>query len=74
MAKKSSKKYIELPYVVKGMDVSFSGILTFVEDLVKGNKKGLTNKQKAKMTKEQVKQAEEMMNIEFTKEDLCYSL
>ena len=52
MAKKSSKKYIELPYVVKGMDVSFSGILTFVEDLVKGNKKGLTNKQKAKMTKE----------------------
>jgi len=25
------KKYIELPYVVKGMDVSFSGLLTFVE-------------------------------------------
>ena len=25
------KKYIELPYTVKGMDVSFSGILTFVE-------------------------------------------
>jgi N6-L-threonylcarbamoyladenine synthase len=38
MAKKSTN-YIELPYVVKGMDVSFSGILTFVEELVKGKKK-----------------------------------
>ena len=25
------KKFIELPYIVKGMDVSFSGISTFVE-------------------------------------------
>ena len=49
MAKKG-KNYIELPYVVKGMDVSFSGILTFVEDLVKGKKKGLTRKQKARLT------------------------
>jgi N6-L-threonylcarbamoyladenine synthase len=24
-------KYIDLPYIVKGMDVSFSGILTFIE-------------------------------------------
>ena len=24
------RKYIELPYVVKGMDVSFSGLLTFI--------------------------------------------
>lgn len=53
MAKKGSN-YIELPYVVKGMDVSFSGILTYVEDLVKGNKKGLTKKQKAKMSPEQI--------------------
>jgi N6-L-threonylcarbamoyladenine synthase len=45
MAKKG-KNYIELPYVVKGLDVSFSGILTFVEDLVKGKKKVLTKKQK----------------------------
>jgi N6-L-threonylcarbamoyladenine synthase len=27
----SPPKYIELPYVVKGMDVSFSGLLTFIE-------------------------------------------
>lgn len=26
--------YIELPYIVKGMDVSFSGILTYIEKLV----------------------------------------
>ncbi|EFA01122.1 putative tRNA N6-adenosine threonylcarbamoyltransferase-like Protein [Tribolium castaneum] len=31
MAKKG-KKFIELPYCVKGMDVSFSGILTFMEE------------------------------------------
>ena len=30
-AKKSSGKYIPLPYAVKGMDVSFSGILSFIE-------------------------------------------
>lgn len=28
-------KYVELPYVVKGMDVSFSGILTKVQQLLK---------------------------------------
>ena len=26
-----SNRYIELPYIVKGMDVSFTGILTFIE-------------------------------------------
>lgn len=33
LAKKG--KYVELPYIVKGMDVSFSGILTKVEQLYK---------------------------------------
>lgn len=32
LAKKGSK-LVELPYVVKGMDVSFSGLLSFVEEL-----------------------------------------
>lgn len=27
----SGSKYVELPYVVKGMDVSFSGLLTYIE-------------------------------------------
>ena len=31
-------KYVELPYVVKGMDVSFSGILTRIEQLYKSGK------------------------------------
>lgn len=35
---KLGKTYIELPYVVKGMDVSFSGLLTFIEELVTGKK------------------------------------
>ncbi|XP_045678544.1 probable tRNA N6-adenosine threonylcarbamoyltransferase [Phyllostomus hastatus] len=29
---KQGKKLVELPYTVKGMDVSFSGILSFIED------------------------------------------
>ncbi|MEQ2218523.1 hypothetical protein XENOCAPTIV_004383, partial [Xenoophorus captivus] len=31
MAKKGTQ-YVELPYTVKGMDVSFSGILSFIEE------------------------------------------
>ncbi|KAL2630133.1 hypothetical protein R1flu_014819 [Riccia fluitans] len=30
---KQGKEYIELPYVVKGMDVSFSGIESFIEEV-----------------------------------------
>jgi len=29
---KSGNKFLEMPYVVKGMDVSFSGLLSFIED------------------------------------------
>jgi len=29
---KQGSKFVELPYVVKGMDVSFSGLLSFVSD------------------------------------------
>nr|CAG4647899.1 EOG090X067V [Moina brachiata] len=42
MAKKG-KNYIPLPYVVKGMDVSFSGILSYLEDCVKNSKKEYSN-------------------------------
>jgi N6-L-threonylcarbamoyladenine synthase len=31
LAKQGGKVFVELPYVVKGMDVSFSGILSYVE-------------------------------------------
>jgi N6-L-threonylcarbamoyladenine synthase len=64
LAKKGGN-YIELPYIVKGMDVSFSGLLTFIEELVKGpcakRKKG--NKSKPEEPRK-----------EYSKEDLCYSL
>ena len=30
---KKGKQYISLPYVVKGMDVSFSGLLSYIEDI-----------------------------------------
>jgi N6-L-threonylcarbamoyladenine synthase len=36
---KKGTKYVPLPYVVKGMDVSFSGILTQVEQLAKTERK-----------------------------------
>jgi N6-L-threonylcarbamoyladenine synthase len=45
MAKKGTK-YIDLPYTVKGMDVSFSGILSFLEDLVKNKNKQKLNKKR----------------------------
>nr|MBE5724948.1 putative tRNA N6-adenosine threonylcarbamoyltransferase [Cucujiformia] len=35
LAKKGGAKYIPLPYTVKGMDVSFSGILTYIEERYK---------------------------------------
>lgn len=35
---KRGKNYIELPYTVKGMDVSFSGILSYAEGLVSSNR------------------------------------
>lgn len=28
---KKGEKFLDLPYVVKGMDVSFSGILSYIE-------------------------------------------
>lgn len=49
-AKKGSK-YLELPYCVKGMDVSFSGILSFLEDKFKG-KKNNSIKEEEKYTNE----------------------
>ena len=39
----SSASYIELPYIVKGMDVSFSGILTFAETYFNSKKDSLAN-------------------------------
>ena len=73
LAKKGNPdNFITLPYVVKGMDVSFSGILTQVEQLAKqqggGNKPSNGSNNKGKKNgggKEQ---------LSYSKEDLCFSL
>ena len=45
LAKKGSK-YIELPYIVKGMDLSLTGMLTHIEELTTGQKNSQTKQQK----------------------------
>jgi len=57
--KSNETRFIELPYCVKGMDVSFGGILTNLKRKIKSDqfkKKHITKKEK-----------------HITKEDLCYS-
>ncbi|XP_054734394.1 probable tRNA N6-adenosine threonylcarbamoyltransferase [Anastrepha obliqua] len=61
---KNGKNFIKLPYVVKGMDVSFSGILSHIEEIANPNKR----RNKRKKTDETVNEPE------YTNEDLCYSL
>lgn len=61
MAKKGTK-YHELPYTVKGMDVSFSGILSAIEKKV-SPEKGAQNRRKPLPKQEKA-----------SHEDLCYSL
>ena len=48
MAKKG-KNYIQLPYIVKGMDVSFSGMLSHLKDLLNPN--SVLNKKRQKESK-----------------------
>jgi N6-L-threonylcarbamoyladenine synthase len=61
---KLGKNYIELPYIVKGMDVSFSGILSNIEEMVVGKKSG----KKGKNSKP------ESEKPNYSQEDLCFSL
>jgi len=57
--------------VVKGMDVSFSGLLTFIEELVTGKKNSKTKKQQNSNTgKMEIDQS----SMGHSKEDLCFSL
>ena len=86
---KNGKNYIALPYTVKGMDVSFSGMVSFLGGLVK-NKNNLKNQnQKSKAINkkfqkgiikedeqnlEKKRDLEEEISLPYSKEDLCYSL
>ncbi len=77
--------YIELPYVVKGMDVSFSGILTKVQQLWEKKptwrellkKQGKTVEMPYVVGGEEVKILERLhknLDNPISKEDLCFSL
>lgn len=59
---KLGRKYVALPYTVKGMDVSFSGILSAIEAKVKPEKAGKNRKKPLPSDQD------------FTHEDLCFSL
>lgn len=56
---KKGKKYLPLPYCVKGMDVSFSGLLSYIEKYAK------TSRAKVKAANEE---------DEYSDADLCFSL
>jgi len=58
-----SKTYIELPYTIKGIDFSFSGILT--------NLKRISSKYKPKLSEAELGPAKQYVSL--GKEDLCYS-
>ena len=83
LAKKG--KYVELPYAVKGMDVSFSGTLTKVEQLLekKSTFKSIMIKKGKEMSipyteniehKEILQQMQKTLGEPITPEDLCFSI
>jgi N6-L-threonylcarbamoyladenine synthase len=75
-AQKSNAKFIELPYVVKGMDVSFSGILTHVETLAKTRlmmEEEKNDNNNASDSKNK-KPRNNKNKRDITKGDLCFSL
>lgn len=81
-AKTPGAQFLELPYVVKGMDVSFSGILTHVETLAKtrlvrddDNANAKSEVAANKTTTGNNKSGNnDNRHSKITKADLCYSL
>ncbi|KAJ1918023.1 putative tRNA threonylcarbamoyladenosine biosynthesis protein kae1 [Mycoemilia scoparia] len=83
---KRGKKLADLPYTVKGMDVSFSGMLSFVEQLAKNDSSKRTKKQKTRNNNSSsssssknageasIDQSSQEKEPEYTAEDLCFSL
>jgi N6-L-threonylcarbamoyladenine synthase len=78
------KKYVELPYVVKGMDMSFSGLLSYMEDLVRNNPDVIIKDDpeqpvdpKYENRKKKLKKKATNFKIKdekYTAADLCFSL
>lgn len=84
---KKGKKLLELPYTVKGMDMSYSGMLSYVEDMVVVNeplrkeieaevqatKSGNDDFKRRDLGKRKVFNAK-IKDLDFDRADLCYSL
>ena len=81
------QEYIQLPYSVKGMDMSFSGILNYCEDLVQQNRecfkseetevidhKMQMRKRKDKQKSRNKKAQSQIGDLTINKQQLCYSL
>lgn len=74
----SGKVLLDLPYVVKGMDVSFSGLLTYCEEIAKMNQKREQDKLNGIVPNNDNKKRKGIADYThlpaFTNIDLCYSL
>lgn len=72
---KNGKYLIELPYTVKGMDLSMSGILQYLEQLTKGflSNGSKFSKQKKRKLLEYLRDTAVIDEVEITVEDLCFS-
>ena len=76
------KKYIDLPYIVKGMDMSFSGLLSYMEDLVVLNQSVILPDEEGVVTGDAKKKRKlkrrscnlKIKDKDYTTADLCYSL
>ncbi|CAD8176960.1 unnamed protein product [Paramecium octaurelia] len=81
LAKKGKNYILDTPYVVKGMDMSFSGLLTFVEDVVNAYPQvklpEVEGNDRAKRKNKQTKLVRKWTNPipqDLTTEDLCFTL
>ncbi|KAJ5663622.1 hypothetical protein N7507_004353 [Penicillium longicatenatum] len=73
---KKGKRFVELPYIVKGMDCSFSGILAAVDALAVSL--GLSGEEQARLDDERIEKEqgdqEQDPDAKPTRADLCFSL
>ena len=81
LAQKGSQ-FIELPYTVKGMDMSFSGLLSYVESVVnhfpgmklKLDETLMEDRRRKKTNSAVPKRIKQKMPESLLIEDLCFSL
>lgn len=74
---KKGKVYIRLPYTVKGMDMSFSGLLSYVEQLVhhpQFTEKDVCDLSDRKRKAQQLTNAPVRPDETFNTDDICFSL